>query len=92
MPVWIHEVSRTMNQNKTVPATEKLYIAIGDVSQLDDLLRDLFALWQLAKCVKFLLYAFFSYQHRGQLDDLIRFRIEPGRLCIEKYNFSKPTE
>lgn len=27
VPVWIHEVSRTMNQNKTVPATEKLYIA-----------------------------------------------------------------
>ena len=26
-PVWIHTVSRTMNQNKTVPATEKLFVA-----------------------------------------------------------------
>lgn len=27
MPVWIHKVSRTMNQNKTVNATEKLFVA-----------------------------------------------------------------
>lgn len=27
VPVWIHSVTRTMNQNKTIAATEKLFVA-----------------------------------------------------------------
>jgi hypothetical protein len=61
---------------------------VGDMSQLDDLLRYLFALRQLAKSVDFELYAVFGYESSSQLDDLILFRIEAGCLSIEKYNFS----
>lgn len=57
------------------------------MSQLDDLLRYLFALRQLAKSVDFELYAVFGYESSSQLDDLILFRIEAGCLSIEKYNF-----
>ena len=53
---------------------------VGDMSQLDDLLRYLFALRQLAKSVDFELYAVFGYESSSQLDDLILFRIEAGCL------------